>query len=274
MNLVQMATDQVSVQRYLAASSLREARRALWLKLMLLLPVLVIFFATGLVLFAFYQTTGDPIKSGALKKPDQLLPFFVINELPMGLPGLLIAAIYAASMSTISAGINSMTSATIVDFYQRLSASGREASEEKQLALSKWLTLIYGGLVIVLAFQVSKLGPLLEASNKVIGLVGGPLLGLFLLGMLSRRANTPGAVIGWVTGVLVVIPVCFASNISFLWYTLIGLIATFGAGWLVSWLFPAPELRQTDGLVWRDIKERARLADAADALAKREALPQ
>jgi len=257
LNLVQMATDQVSVQRYLTASSLREAKRALWMKLVLILPVLSIFYLTGLVLFAFYLEKGNPMETGVIQKIDQILPYFVVTELPLGLPGLLIGAVYAASMSTISAGLNSMTTATMVDFYYRLSPGSAQSSDEKQLRLARYLTVMYGALVIVVAFQVDKLGTVLEASNKAIGMVGGPLLGLFMLGMLSRRANTPGAVAGWVAGIALLIPVVFQSNISFLWYTLIGVLATVAVGWTVSLFFPAPTTDKLDGLVW----ERSMLND-------------
>ena len=105
LHLVQMGTDQVSVQRYLTAGSLREAKRSLWIKLWFIIPVLVLFYGTGLVLYAFYKIHGDPLAAGFIEKEDQILPYFVITQLPTGLPGLLIAAIYAASMSTISAAL-------------------------------------------------------------------------------------------------------------------------------------------------------------------------
>lgn len=238
-NLVQMATDQVSVQRYLTAPNLKEAQRSLWLKLWLLVPVFIVFYVTGIVLWAFYQVKGDPLAAGHITKADQILPYFVINELPAGLPGLLIAAIYAASMSTTSAGINALTTATLVDFHQRLWRKSTNA-EAVKLSLARWLTLGYGALVIVLAFVVEKLGPLLEASNKAIGLVGGPLLGLFALGILSPKANSPGAVIGWLAGVMVLVPVCFYTKTSFLWYGVVGSVITVLVGWLASRLFPDP----------------------------------
>lgn len=178
MHLVQMATDQVSVQRYISASSLRVAQRGLWLKLWLVLPVTAVFYGAGLVLYAFYQVHGDPLATGKISRPDQILPYFVMNELPHGLPGLFIAAIFAASMSTISSGINSLTSASLVDFYQRLWRRP-DLSEKKQLSIARTLTFAYGALVIMLAFLVQRLGTLLEATNKVIGLIGGPLIGLF-----------------------------------------------------------------------------------------------
>jgi sodium-coupled monocarboxylate transporter 8/12 len=241
-NLVQLATDQVSVQRYLTASSLKEAQRALWLKLALLVPVFIVFYLSGLVLYAFYQTHGDPLAAGRITKADQILPYFVINELPAGLPGLLIAAIYAGTMSATSSGINALTTASLVDFRQRL--SHKPLSEKQQLRLARFLTVGYGALVILLAFGVGKLGALIEASNKAIGLVGGPLLGLFLLGLLVKRATPWGTVIGWAAGVAAVIPVCFYSKTSFLWYGVVGCGVTFVVGWLASLLLsllrPAP----------------------------------
>ncbi len=225
MHLVQMATDQVSVQRYLSASSLKAAQRGLWLKLVLTLPITVVFYGTGLVLYAFYQVHGDPLAAGQISKADQILPYFVVTQLPHGFPGLFVAAIYAASMSTISSGINSLTSASLVDFYQRL-WSRPNLSDHHQLKIARWLTIAYGVLVVLLAFLVERLGTLLEATNKIIGLIGGPLLGLFILGFLVRSATARGAVIGWVFGLAVSLYVCFDTRISFLWYAMIGCLST------------------------------------------------
>ena len=250
LNLVQMATDQIAVQRYLTATSLTEARRALWLKLWLIMPVIVIFLLTGLVLFAFYHIHGDPIASGKIKKMDQILPFFVANELPAGVPGLLIAAIYGATMASVSSGINSLSSATMVDFYGRLWKGAQFSTEAARLKLARGLTVMYGILVIVIAFQAHRFGTLVEASNKAIGLVGGPLLGMFILGMFSRRATVQGAIAGWFVGLLVAAYVCFATTISFLWYTASGFSVTLLTGWTVSRLFPPPSSEKLDGLTW------------------------
>jgi len=212
-NLVQMATDQVSVQRYMTATSIKEARRSLWFKLGMLAPVFLVFYGTGLVIFAFYHTPGavDPLANGLISKPDQILPFFVVNELKWGLPGLLIAAIFGATMSATSSGINALTTATLVDFHQRFWHKSSDA-EGVKLGLARALTFGYGTLVIILAFVVGKLGSLLEVSNTFIGMVGGPLLGIFFLGILVKRANTPGTVIGWLAGVLALIPICFFNS--------------------------------------------------------------
>ncbi|MEN9633019.1 MAG: hypothetical protein RL077_1423 [Verrucomicrobiota bacterium] len=251
MHLVQMATDQVSVQRYLSASSLKVAQRGLWLKLWLVLPVTAVFYGTGLVLYAFYQVHGDPVAAGKIARADQILPHFVVTQLPHGLPGLFIAAIFAASMSTISAGINSLTSASLVDFYQRLWRRP-DLTEKTQLRIARWLTLSYGVIVVALAFLVQRLGTLLEATNKVIGLIGGPLIGVFLLGLLTRRATARGALIGWVSGLVFTIWVCFGTQISFLWYAMAGSLTSLIIGYAASRFDRAPTPQQLKGLTWSE----------------------
>ncbi len=250
LHLVQMSTDQVSVQRYLTAGSLKEAQRSLWIKLWFVLPVLVLFYGTGLVLYAFYKVHGDPIAGGLIAKEDQILPYFVVTELPRGLPGLLIAAIYAASMSTISAGLNSLASATVVDFKQRLS-NAPERSTAQQVGNARLVTVIYGIIVMALAFAVSLMrGNLVESVNTVIGLIGGPLLGLFFLGMFTRRADSRGALIGCLAGFTLLLGIYLYQNgvfttevpaqlVSFIWFSLFGSLITVLTGLAVSRAIPA-----------------------------------
>ena len=245
LHLVQMATDQVSVQRYLSAGSLKEAQRSLWIKLWFILPVLVLFYGTGLVLYAFYKVHGDPLAAGLIAKEDQILPYFVVSELPSGLPGLLIAAIYAASMSTISAGLNSLASATVIDFKQRLSKAPL-GTEAKQIGNARWITVGYGVLVMVLAFAVSQMkGNLVESVNSVIGLIGGPLLGLFFLGMFTKRADSWGALVGCLTGFISLLGLYLYQNgfvtsevpkpaVSFIWFCLFGSLITLSVGLITS----------------------------------------
>jgi Na+/proline symporter len=186
------------------------------------------------VLYAFYQTHGgDPIKAGLLTKADQILPYFVINELPRGLPGVLIAAIYAASMSTISAGINALTTATIVDILPRIGVKVPK-EDAKQIRWAKYMTVAYGAIVLGMAFAVGRLGPLVEASNKVVGLVGGPLLGIFMLGVMSKRATTLGVWIGWAAGLAALVPITYLTKVSFMWYAAIGCMVTIVVAEIVS----------------------------------------
>ncbi|GEP41955.1 sodium:solute symporter family transporter [Brevifollis gellanilyticus] len=241
LHLVQMATDQVSVQRYLTAGSLKDSQRSLWIKLWSVPVVLALFYGTGLVLYAFYKVHGDPIAAGLIEKPDQILPYFVVTQLPAGLPGLLIAAIYAASMSVISSGLNSLASATVVDFQQRLSGV-KDGSASTQVSNARRITVGYGILVMLLAFAVAKMpGNLVESVNTIIGLIGGPLLGLFFLGMFTKRATTRGALTGCFAGFVGILSLYLYQNgiftaqkpeqlVSFLWFTLLGCLLTMIVG--------------------------------------------
>jgi Na+/proline symporter len=244
LSLVQMATDQVSVQRYLTAGSLRDAQRSLWIKLWMMLPVLVLFYGTGLVLYAFYKVYGDPLSAGLIQKEDQILPFFVVTQLPAGLAGVLIAAIFAASMSTVSAGINSLTSATLCDFYQTL-GKPESLTEKLLLAKSRWYTLFYGVMVTALAFFISTMkSNLVQSVNTIIALVGGPMVGLFLLGIFTKKADTRGAIIGCVVGfvTLLGINIFAAKQVNFLWHTMIGTIITIVVGLLTSGRSASPSV--------------------------------
>ncbi len=242
-NLVGLVTDQVSVQRYLTASSLKEGQRALWAKLVLTLPLVGLFYLTGLVLYSFYQS--NPEMAPTLASPDRLLPFFVSQQLASPIPGLLIAAILAATMSTVSAGVNSLTTATLMDFfYTGRNTSSSQEEENGRVRTAKWWTFGYGIAVTALALVISKLGTFIEASATISGFLGGPLLGVFALGVLSRRANAKGTLIGVLIGFAVVTACGLMSSISFMWYALIGCSVTYGVGLGVSLLFPAPTREQ------------------------------
>jgi sodium-coupled monocarboxylate transporter 8/12 len=271
LNLVQLGTDQVAVQRYLTAKSLREAKRGLWLKLWLFFPIAALFFITGLTLWAFYQIGPDPLTTGAIGKADRILPYFVVHELPKGFPGILIAAIYAASMSTVSAGLNSLSSASLIDF-GRIKHGGSAAQEEGHLRKAQVLTVVYGLLVTGMAFLIDDMGQTLaESVNNIIGLVGGPMVGLFLLGMLIPRANAAGAIAGVTSGFVALVFAFLLGDpkvgnvkielgtlllgepwvLSFMWYAMYGCVITMAVGYAVSLMTAPPTDAKLDGLVWQ-----------------------
>jgi SSS family transporter len=259
--LVQMVTDQIAVQRYLTTATLREAQRGLWLKMGLAIPLTSLFFLTGTVLYGYYgalpertpafanaaQVPGLAPPAGPLMGPglknDSLLPYFVVHDLPSPLPGLLLAAVFGATMAVVSAGINALATALLMDFLTPADAS--KAPETRQLRRARVLTVGFGVLATVLALLVGKMGTLIEASAKIFGLFGGPLLGIFFLGILSRRANGSGSLLGAVGGAIVGGLVAFSEElfaypISFLWVTFAATLVTFVFGWVASWLFAVP----------------------------------
>ncbi len=243
LNLVQLVTDQVSVQRYLTASNLKESQRALWFKLILTLPLISVFYLTGLVLFSFYQT--HPELAATLKSADRLLPNFVGSQIPSPIPGLLVAAILSATMSVVSSGINSLTTATLIDFiYTKKRDSDSAQDDRTRVHAARSWTIFYGVVVTLLGLIVSKLGTLIEAAAKIGGFFGGPLLGIFFLGVLSRRANAQGTLAGAIAGFVIVISVGFFTNVSFMWYALIGCVVTYVVGEATSPFFPPPNEKQ------------------------------
>jgi sodium-coupled monocarboxylate transporter 8/12 len=236
--LVQMVTDQVSVQRYLSAPSIKECQRAMWLKLWLTLPIVSLFYLTGTLIYGFYHTGGRaaPILTNA----DSILPHFVIDNLPSPLPGLLIAAIMGATMSTVSAGINALTGTLLIDFVRDTeskinSSDGKESEEGNGRAIrqARGLTFALGLFVTVCALFIGKLGTLVEAPVKFSGLLGGPLLGAFLLGAFSRRVDSTSVLLGIAFGG---VATYLASHFgfSFLWLGFAGTIVTLIAGHIAA----------------------------------------
>jgi sodium-coupled monocarboxylate transporter 8/12 len=161
--------------------------------------------------------------------------------LPVGISGLIIAAIFAASMAVMSAGINSLTTATIVDFYQRMLRPGR--SPEHYAMAGRVGTALWGTAATLLALHAGRLGALALAYNKVSSYLSGPLLGIFLLATLTRRANSAGVLMGAAAGSVVVAYVAMTTEWSFFWYGPIGVVVTFATGYSASLLGPARRLR-------------------------------
>ncbi|CAL1269233.1 unnamed protein product [Larinioides sclopetarius] len=184
---------QMQVQRMLTVSSVKKARIALFSSI----PVIAIFHVVnvfvGLVVYAnFYDC--DPLSSKEISKPDQLLPYFSLKALSSfpGMPGLCICGMLSAALSTLSSLFNSLTTVTVEDFMRPF----WKMSDRKNALAAKFITIFYGFLSLVLTYIVSSFGNVLQASTIVYGLVAGPTLGVFLLGVLTARTNEKGAVIG------------------------------------------------------------------------------
>jgi sodium-coupled monocarboxylate transporter 8/12 len=241
-SLVQMVTDQISVQRYLTAPSLKDSQKALWFKLWVTLPLVASFYLTGTVLYGYYQTF--PGRLGTLGARDQLLPHFVVTELPAPLPGLLVAAVFGATMAVVSAGINALATTVLVDF--GVGGQTGEGTGRSQLLRARILTVLFGLVVTLIALGLSQVrSTLVESIGTIQGLFGGPLLGVFFLGVLSRRANGSGALLGAVGGGIAGVLVAFSKQmfgypISFLWVAFAAASVTFVLGLLASLLFAVP----------------------------------
>ena len=233
-------TSQVTAQRYVCMSSLAEARRALALHAVVVTLVVLMFFLLGTTLFAYYsQHGGLPDLDKA--KQDQIMPLFVVNVLPqIGLTGLLVAGLFAAAMSTIDSGINSLTAVVVCDWL-----SGRNPS----VRLSRLLCAVFGVAIVLSALAVPHLAKnVIGMITTVAGTFLGLLLGLFLLGMFVRRANTAGAILGLLAGVVSITVVLTTTSVPHWWYGAFTTLPTLAVGWAASYLFPPPRSEQLKGL--------------------------
>ncbi len=172
------------------------------------------------------------VRGASSNDVNYVFPSYLIKYVPAGLLGLMIAVIFAAAMSSLDSELTALSSATVVDFYRRLFKPG--ASDAHYLLVSKFVTLIWGGLACVVALYAGRLGSLIEAVNQVGSLFYGSLLGVFLLGFLFRMANGRGAFWGLLSGMAVVGLVARYSDVSWLWYNVVGVVTVLAVGLTLS----------------------------------------
>ncbi|MPY87047.1 MAG: sodium/solute symporter [Luteitalea sp.] len=236
MSLSTLATDQAYLQRYFTTRSLKEGQRSVLLDAIIIVPVSMLLYSVGPVLYAFYHFYPERLQG--LPRPDAILPFFVLHELGGWFSGLVIASIFAASMAVMSAGINALTTATTVDFYQRLIRPG--ASDAAIVRAGRVGTVGWGAAATLAALFANRLGPIINAFNLINSFLGGPILGIFLLGMLTRRTRGTAAIAGGVAGLLSVSLLAWLTDVSFFYYAVVGTVVTFVAGWAIGFLQPTP----------------------------------
>ncbi|NWW04898.1 SC5A8 protein, partial [Oreocharis arfaki] len=203
--------NQSQVQRYIACKSRFQAKLSLYINLVGLWAILVCATLCGLALYSIYKDC-DPWMSNQVSALDQLMPYLVLDILRdfPGVPGLFVASAYSGTLSTVSSSINALAAVTVEDLVKPYFKS----LSEKQLSwISMGMSLFYGGVCIAMAALASLLGALLQAALSIFGMVGGPLLGLFALGILCSFANGIGAFVGLVSGFAISLWVGIGSQI-------------------------------------------------------------
>ena len=231
-NLVPYTTDQTVIQRYLTTSNEKQAARSLWLNLAITLPTGVLFFGLGTALFVYY--TGNPELQAALpQKADQLVPWFVVTHLPAGVAGLVVAGIFAAAMSSLDSSMNSIATAIVNDFVGRFEGPG---PKKDRLGLARRLTVLLGiiGTSAAMLLATYEIKYLFDFFQKIMGLFGGGLAGVFLLAVFTKKTHARGALIGLVLGGLSTIGVAFFTEINFLLYAAVGAVVCVCVGYGVS----------------------------------------
>src|SRR5215471_6466544 len=226
-------TDQLLVQRLLTCRNLRDSQKAIITSGFVVLAQFVLFLGIGLMLFAYYQHVPRP----PITTNDEIFPAFIVSTLPHGISGLVIAAIFAAAMSNLSGSLNSLASTTVLDFYNPL--TGGSASDRQLLILSKWCTAGWGIVLIAIAIMARGWGSVFTAGLTVASIVYGPMLGAFLLGVLTARANAAGAIAGMIVSAFSMFAIWWATKLAWTWYVLVGTVICFGVGYTVSALVPS-----------------------------------
>jgi SSS family transporter len=230
LNTASHGTDQLIVQQLLAARSMKQSQAALLASGIVVLLQFTLFLVVGVVLFVFYQHFPP---ATPFHRPDQIYPTFVITQLPVGLCGLLTAAILAAGMANLSAALNSLASSSVMDFYKPFLKSG--ADDRHYLRASRLATLLWGAVIISIAVGAQYLkSSAMEMALTVASVPYGSMLGIFLLGVLTRRANARGALVGALCALATLAYVIHSTSIAWTWYVAIGTLVTFSVGLLVS----------------------------------------
>jgi SSS family solute:Na+ symporter len=249
LTLASHGTDQLMVQRMLAARSLRDSQLSLLASGVIVFFQFALFLLIGAGLFVYYAGHAP------MAAPDRIFPNFIVHEMPAGISGLMIAAILAAAMSNLSAALNSLAATSMIDLY----LPGHPGLQESErMRLSRLVTIGWAVVLFFLALLSRRGGHVVEVGLSIASVLSGAMLGVFLLGALSRRATENGATIGMIAGVLINLLLwlqphdlavsCFGHSltlqkVAWTWWVLIGSVVTFVVGYSSSFINtrrPAP----------------------------------
>ncbi|WP_034044617.1 sodium:solute symporter family transporter [Wocania ichthyoenteri] len=234
--MVTQGTDQTIVQRFLTSSSVKDSRKTLYTNAVLTLPATIIFFGIGTLLFIFYTEMPNEL-SPAISNNDSIFPWYIVRELPIGVSGLLVAGIFSAAMSSISSSLNSVSTAYCNDFHLHFKP---QVADVKLLRIARLVTTITGVLGVLLALWMagSNIKSLWDQFYRFLGLFTGGLGGMFLLGMLTKKANTKGTLLGLLISAIFIWYISVFTEISFLMYSFFGVASCFVFGYIFSLIFP------------------------------------
>lgn len=238
-----MSTDQSVVQRYLTTRNEKETAKALWTDALVSIPWALCVFGLGTALYAFYKAHPDFLSPSITN--DEIVPFFIGQNLPVGISGIVIAGIFAASMSSVDSSIHSSTTVIVRDFMQgKLS----RITEKQKVKLARSITALLGvlGTAIAIVMTFFDINSVWDIILEFAGLFTGAMTGVFILGIFSTKANGGGAIIGSVASALLLLYVKTFTHLNFFLYSGIGIISCVVIGYLASMLFSST--KSTEGL--------------------------
>lgn len=245
-NFGSYTTDQTIVQRYLTTKDFKASARSVWLNGIISLPTGILFLLVGTALFVFYKMHPEWLYLDM--QNDEIYPLFIATQMPPGLSGLLIAGIFAASMSSLDSSMHSLATAFTTDFYQRLK---RGTTDQQRLRIAKRLVLIFGIIAMLAAFALVRfdIKSLFFLFQKVIGLLSSGLAGIFFLGIFTTRTTSFGALTGAIISSIIVAGIAFFTKVNVYWYAVVGMPVCIVVGYGLSLLFPKKE-KPLEDLTW------------------------
>jgi len=232
--LVTYSSDQVVVQRYLTTATEKEARRSIYTNALLVIPASLIFFAVGTALWVYFR--HHPALLNPHGNTDDVFPWYISQQLPAGLSGLVIAGLFAATMSTISSSMNSIATVITTDFYQRFKPG---TSDRQRFIFARRATMLLGVLGCIIALYLVSLHntSIWDQYLKVIGLFGGCLAGMFLAGIFFPRINAGGVITGFIVSAVALYFVQAAGKVNFFLYPAIAILICVIVGYVSSGFF-------------------------------------
>lgn len=250
-NLISYTSDQTVIQRYMTTKSEKSASRSIITNGILSILVSIIFYTIGTGLYTFYKTHPASLDI-TMSKTDAIFPFFMMSQLPAGIAGLLIAALFAATMSTISSNINSISTAFTMDMYKKWKPL---TSDKKTLSVARHTGIVSGviGMLIAIVMAMVDIQSLLDYFNTILGLLTGAIGGLFIMGIFFKRINAACALIGFLCGTLAVFYMNFFTDANFFLFGFVSMAVSVVVSLLLSLIWP--NKKQIDGLTWKTLKD-------------------
>ncbi|PKA96952.1 SSS family solute:Na+ symporter [Flavobacteriaceae bacterium MAR_2009_75] len=232
-NIRNLMADQNYTQKYSAVSSEKKAKRSVWIAMLIYLPLTAIFLYIGTAMFAFYSGGGHTLDASIIRG-DEVFPFFIATELPVGLKGLIIAAILAASMSTVDSALNSSATVLYLDYYKKFFKP--DASEKSSIGFLRLMTIVWGIFGVLFGLLMINAKSALDIWWQISGIFGGGILGLFLLAIFNVKLKNWQGIVSVLFSILIIIWGTFMRNLpdEFTWLEctvdpiIVGAIATAG----------------------------------------------
>ena len=233
-SLASHGTDQLIVQRILTCGNLRSGQKAIAFSGLFVLFQLLLFLVVGLLLFAYYR--GQDCQQLGLLRPDAIFPKFIVEVMPTGISGLIVAALFAAAMSTLAGSLSSLSSSTVLDIY--VPVFGNKKSQSQLLAISRIVTFIWAVLLMSTAIVFVNLkGTVVETALGIASYTYGGLLGVFLLGLFYKKAGQKDAIAGFIVALVTMTILIQSIELAWPLYTVTGSLTTIIVGILSSMIF-------------------------------------